>query len=81
MSEKQQTAVEWLEEQLIPEYGNFPDAIVRLFEQAKAMERQQITDSYKNGARYALISQSDLALIKGKFPTPEQYYNENFKSE
>ena len=49
MSEKQQTAVEWLQENLIPEYGNFPDAIVKLFEQAKEMEKKQIEYPYLDG--------------------------------
>ena len=53
----------------------------KVFAKAKEMEKQQIIYAYKNGARYALISQSDLALIKGKFPSPEEYYNETFKTE
>ena len=84
MSEKQQTAVEWLEFEINrrgPKGNNPPQWLKELYNKAKEMEHQQITDSYKIGARYALISQSDLALIKGKFPTPEQYYNETFKSE
>ena len=84
-----QTAVEFLLDELpklaalsdFLEKEDFIKARTMIFEQAKEMEHQQITDSYKIGARYALISQSDLALIKGKFPTPEQYYNETFKSE
>jgi hypothetical protein len=32
--------------------------------------------AYKTGARLALISQSDLALCKGKFPTPDEWFNE-----
>ncbi len=36
--------------------------------------------AYKTGARLALISQSDLALCKGKFPTPDEWFNE-FKEE
>jgi hypothetical protein len=32
--------------------------------------------AYKTGARLALISQSDLALRKGKFPTPDEWFNE-----
>jgi hypothetical protein len=35
--------------------------------------------AYKTGARLALISQSDLALRKGKFPTPEEWF-EQFKN-
>lgn len=32
--------------------------------------------AYKTGARLALISQSDLALCKGKFPTLDEWFNE-----
>ena len=72
------TAVQWLVEQL---EIFATEQEMNIIEKAKEMERQQITDSYKIGARYALISQSDLALIKGKFPTPEQYYNETFNNK
>ena len=78
---KSVTAVEWLVEQLKDNNMLTFDEWTEIIDQAKAMEKEQITEAYKTGARYALISQSDLALIKGKFPTPEQYYNETFKSE
>jgi len=74
------TAVEWLQEALMTS-ENAPNYNQWAFNKAKEMEKEQIQSSYHNGARYALISQSDLALSKGKFPTPEQYYNETFKSE
>jgi len=85
------TAVQWyaiesgkLEVERAKGFLTFPQMFNKMLEilnEAKEMERQQITDSYKIGARYALISQSDLALIKGKFPTPEQYYNETFNNK
>ncbi|WP_296683647.1 hypothetical protein [Flavobacterium sp.] len=47
--------------------------------QAERMySEDDIMSAYKQGARLALISQSDLALVKGKFPTPEEFL-ETFK--
>jgi hypothetical protein len=65
----QQTAVEWLYNHLFPtkldasteEEWNKIDAV---FEQAKAMEKEQIIEAYKYG------NQSDVYF------KPEQYYNE-----
>jgi len=36
--------------------------------------------AYEQGARLALISQSSLALQKGEFPTPKQWF-EQFKKK
>lgn len=60
-----QTAVEWLVEQLIDEFSNYPDAII---EQAKQMEKDQIIDAYNKNPQ-------------GFNHSGEQYYNETFKSE
>ena len=57
-----QTAVEWLIEQLTEIHP-------KAFEQAKAMEKEQIID--------AVNSQRQLGWDK----KGEQYYNETFKSE
>jgi hypothetical protein len=32
--------------------------------------------AYEQGARLALISQSDLARVKGKFPTPREWFDD-----
>ena len=69
---KQQTSVEWLENELeivLPilekeEFRFFKEAI----EQAKALEKQQIIDAHKNGEY--LIPNSENA---------ELYYQETFK--
>jgi hypothetical protein len=64
-----QTAVEWLwrwindNQEATIEQGN------EAFEQAKAMEKEQIIDAYKYG------NQSDMYF------KPEQYYTETFKPE
>ena len=58
-----QTAVEWLEEQL--SVVSRPD----LFEQAKAMEKEQIIEAW-------MVIDNELQRIGA-----EKYYNETFKSE
>ena len=62
------TAVEWLIDQLQKHYvkQDFENTVV--FEQAKAMEKEQIIEAYKYG------NQSDF------YYKPEQYYKETFKS-
>ena len=65
----EQTAVEWLVEQLSDEFSNYPDAII---EQAKEMEREQIIEAYDAGLYDTTFCEKVHA---------EQYYNETFKSE
>lgn len=62
---KKQTTVEWLENELkkIP-FINPKEA----FEQAKAMEKEQIIDAY-------IMGSYDMAEKEFK---PEQYYNETY---
>lgn len=79
---KQQTAVEWLEKQLLKNgYVNKGyhsqdslNHLENLFLQAKEMEKEQIIDSYSDGRS---DQQSD---IPSKFYNrmAEQYYNETF---
>ena len=62
-----QTAVEWLIDMLITENEvTLKGENFKLFEMAKAMEKEQIIDAYKYG------NQSDVYF------KPEQYYNETF---
>jgi hypothetical protein len=63
--EKKQTAVELLEQQLKERYSLMNSE--PLFEQAKAMEKEQITDSYIEGHS-----------IYGESTNAEQYYNETY---
>ena len=64
----QQTAVDWLYNQL----DGFSDEewgkIDKVFEQAKQMEKEQITDSY-------IMGSYDMAAKEFR---PEQYYNETY---
>ena len=68
-----QTAVEWLVEQLKERgyAGEFPPHL--LFEQAKAMEKEQIKDAHLIG----LITSMEMEATK----QAEQYYQETYKSE
>jgi hypothetical protein len=68
MSNKKQTAVEWLEEKA-KEFAIDLD-LLRYFQQAKEMEKQQIIDAYQN-KRY----------IDYPYPMQEAkiYYKETFK--
>ena len=86
MSEKQQTAVEWLMSKLQdinPTQIEWHEAI----EQAKEMEKEQIKDSYKKGFAYRDTWNWELNvdwnedLKEDNENEFEQYYNETFKSE
>ena len=63
----EQTAVEWLVQQL----RNGKEFNDELIQQAKEMEKEQIMDAYNTGS-------NDYG---SQCYQPEQYYNETFKSE
>jgi hypothetical protein len=71
MSNKKQTAVEWLEENshIVPKNELNKRELI---EQAKEMEKQQIIDAYNNGCIHTL---------KDKMKKGEQYYNETYETE
>jgi len=72
MNNKQQTAVEWLVEQLKDmEYDL--RLIPNTIEKAKEMEKEQIIDAHLTGLIYPLEMEATKQA--------EQYYNETFKSE
>jgi len=60
---KEQTAVEWLEQQLFNKRGKFTKGDI---DQAKAMEKEQIVNAY-NDCEWT-----------GDHEDGEQYYNETF---
>ena len=64
---KKQTAVEWLIEQLECRLESLPE--LNLFDQAKAMEKEQIESAYRAG-------HNDCS--RGKFADSEKYYNETY---
>jgi hypothetical protein len=70
---KQQTAVEWLADELtLPEYGDNPQWVLQVIQKAKQMEKKNLYDFYMQGGVDA-ITEADRNV--------EQYYNETFKSE
>ena len=68
--QSKQTAVEWLVNQYIEKLTITPAMV----EQAKAMEKEQIIDAFKEGVAYWNGDEWKLIDI-------EQYYNKTFKSE
>jgi hypothetical protein len=72
-----QTTVEWLVEQFEESYSYINEIFKETIEQAKAMEKEQIIDSYRDGRS---DQQSDRP---SKFYNrmAEQYYNETFKNK
>ena len=68
MSNKKQSSVEWLENQLKERYSLMNSE--PLFEQAKAMHKEEIESAYIEGHS-----------IYGENTNAEQYYNETFGGE
>ncbi len=72
-----QSAVEWLVENLIPK----PNWVQRkVIEKAKEMEKEQIINAREDGhiSTYAEYGETPKCYLDGGH---EQYYNETFKSE
>ena len=68
--EKKQTAVEWFQEQIIQNVnGTCELSEIQIFEQAKAMHKEEIIDA-ANKLLYRGTGPGDTAA--------EQYYNETF---
>jgi hypothetical protein len=63
----QQTAVEWFYQRILSK------DIKEVFEQAKAMEKEQIIDAYENG-----VGDENERNLSGQFTNAEQYYNETY---
>ena len=73
----QQTAVEWLEQEInrigIKE-SNTPQWLTELYEQAKQMEKEQISKAWDDGD-YAYFHSKETGR---DFDNGEQYYNETY---
>ena len=69
METKKQTAVEWLVEQLEKHHVKIDIKNTVVFEQAKALEKQQIEMSYK-------VGYNDCSL--GRFSDCEKYYTSTY---
>jgi hypothetical protein len=70
MINKKQTAVEWLEQKFNDPYNNRPFITKEEFEQAKAMEKQQIMNA---------VYDSMGTNFDPNMGRAELYYNETFK--
>jgi len=70
---KKQTALDWLAQQM-----QHPEIFNPYIEQAKEMEKQQITDAYRYGFTEGTCFGATTIY---KFISAEQYYNETFNSE
>lgn len=66
------TAVEWLYDKI--KHGITKKQFDEFILEAKEMEKQQIIDAYEEGTYHNTLGNED-------YETPEQYYNETFKSE
>jgi len=68
---KKQTSVQWLQEVMQKKLNyELSPSFIELFEQAKAMEKQQIINTYWDGGE-------DMPMISKQC---EQYYNEKFEA-
>jgi len=70
--EKKQSSIEWLKEV----YINQGRILNSQFEQAKAMHKEEITDTYHDGKTNGMNISHDLSLTKEISST--EYYNETF---
>jgi hypothetical protein len=69
---KQQTAVEWFREKVFFKGSYTGEELRQLFNEALAMEKQQIIDAYNDGQENH---------VKFKFKSAERYWDELLKSE
>lgn len=67
-----QTAVEWLQEQLIKKTMSPIEAI----KQAKSMEKEQIVDAFSEGTRMIDVNDEMSAMLNGFI-----YYGENYEQD
>jgi hypothetical protein len=74
MSNKKQTAVDWL----IEKFSNYDLDMIALFkneiQQAKELEKQDIEDAYR-------VGKVEASMFKEKHITGEQYYNETYRGD
>ena len=73
-----QTAVEWLEKEISTKLGT-NDLLDDLYEQAKAMEKEQIINTWSEAtAPDHEIGLSDTSYIISQIQNAEQYFNETY---
>lgn len=79
----EQSAVEWLVEQLFKTYNNTTEKKIdnkSIIEQAKEMEKQQIIDAYIE-CKKEYIVRMDCYPPQFVVDEAKQYYDEKFKNE
>jgi hypothetical protein len=79
MESKKQTAVEWLVEQIRNDKFIKASDQIKLINQAKEMEKQQIEDAWESAITDFWNSEKDSYKISNVNNDAEQYYNETFK--
>ena len=73
-----QTAIEWLEESLEHILTHEQQMqVIGLFQQAKEIEKEQITDAWLSAWKDSMINPLENKYYQ---PEAEQYYNETFKN-
>ena len=80
MSNKKQTAVEWLESEMLKPNLSMKD----IFNQAKEMDKQQKIEAYNQGYRDCENDASNIPLSIGdieEYSNAEQYYNDNYDTQ
>ena len=78
MSNKKQTAVEWLESEMLKPNLSMKD----IFNQAKEMDKQQKIEAYNQGYRDGENDASNIPLSIGDiedYSNAEQYYKETYE--
>lgn len=71
-----QTAVEWFQSQIINIVnGNCELSEIEIFNQAKAMEKEQIKDAWLNAWNDSMLNPLEDKYYE---PVAEQYYNETY---
>ena len=85
---KKQTAVEWLEQQFnntfyVAEFGEMGKRFTKIFEQAKAMEREQIEQAFnEEKIKWVtrILDDGRMSLSNEiAYENGEAYYNETYK--
>jgi len=71
-----QTAVEWLYDQLEFDDSISMDDIEKIFEHAKAMEKEQIVDAFSEGTRMIDVNDEMSAMFNGVI-----YYGETYEQD
>lgn len=80
---KNQTAIEWLEEQLLFRMNGTPIVDKDLFDEAKELELCQIIEAFDDGvdACYLEVDELGMRMVTPDHRGGQIYYDETFKNE